>query len=174
MSEPIEIVAYDHNWPVRYELERPLIVGALGAELRDVQHIGSTAVRGLGAKPVIDILAAVDWLGPAAAYRERLEPLGYQHRSHAEDADRLFFWKGSPEAFHVHVVTYGSWTYRRHLLFRDYLLAHPAVAQQYERLKRELAAEAGTNRDRYAASTIEFVDSIVARALATAHGSDHA
>jgi GrpB-like predicted nucleotidyltransferase (UPF0157 family) len=167
-SEIIEIVEYTPKWATTYQQEKELINAVLNQELLDIQHIGSTSVPGLGAKPILDILIAVQGLGTAEKYCTQLQSLGYEHVSHAEDAERLFFRKGTPRTHHLHIVEHGSWTYWRHILFRDYLLAHPEIAQQYEQLKREMALKFKADRVAYTQSKAKLVQLIVAQALAEA------
>lgn len=139
---------------------------SLKQEVADIQHIGSTAVPGLSAKPIIDILIAVNQLAAAEEYSIHLQKIGYEYVYYAENIDRLFFRKGTPRTHHVHIVEYGSWTYWRHILFRDYLLVHPETAQRYEQLKREIAIKFKTDRNAYTNSKTEFIQSIVAQASA--------
>jgi GrpB-like predicted nucleotidyltransferase (UPF0157 family) len=156
LSEAIEIVEYDPEWPARYSRERSPLLTVL-IEAVDIQHIGSTAVPGMAATPVIDIMVAVPRLGPAEEYLDRLATLGYQHRRAKHDRARLFFWKVGTRSHHVHIVAAGSAEYRQHMRFRDYLLAHPAAAQDYIALKRMLAAQYGSDRDGYALAKTAFI-----------------
>ena len=170
MTEPhpndtIHIVEYNPNWPALYEQERVLVAAALGEIATEVHHVGSTAVPGLSAKPIIDIMVAVTSLTLPEDYDSKLAPLGYEYHD-SEEAGRLFFRKGTPRTHHVHIVESGSWTLRRHLLFRDYLRAHPQTMQQYVRLKQELAIRFESDRKAYTEAKTEFVESIVALAAA--------
>ena len=165
-SEVIEIVEYEHRWDTTYQQEKEIINVALKQEIIDIQHIGSTSVPGLSAKPIIDILIAVNKLASAKKYSIQLQKIGYQYIYYAENGDRLFFRKGIPRTHHVHIVEYDSWTYWRHILFRDYLLTHPETAQQYEQLKREMAIKFKADRDAYTDSKTKFIQSIVALAAA--------
>jgi GrpB-like predicted nucleotidyltransferase (UPF0157 family) len=161
----IEIQDYDSEWPRRFRAEKDRIGEAFGGLARDIQHVGSTAVPGLAAKPIIDILLAVEDLAETSAYVIRLEELGYTNVPHGEDAERRFFLKGMPRTHHVHVVEFGGWTYRKHLLFRDYLLDHPPAVEEYERLKRILAKQFRDDRSRYVKGKFEFIESVIARAV---------
>jgi GrpB-like predicted nucleotidyltransferase (UPF0157 family) len=156
LSEAIAVVDYDATWPARYARERTQLLTVL-LEAVDIQHIGSTAVPGLAATPVIDILVAVPQLGPAEDYIERLAPLSYQHRRAKHDRTRLFFWKVTPRTHHVHIVAAGSAEHQQHLRFRDYLRAQPEMAQAYAALKRELAARYGSDRDGYVRAKTDFI-----------------
>lgn len=165
-SETIEIVEYDCRWTVAYQQEKQLVTAALKQEIIDIQHIGSTSVPGLSAKLIIDILVAANKLNTAEIYSSQLQEINYQYIYYTENVDRLFFRKGTPRTHHLDIVESGSWTYWRHILFRDYLLAHPETAQQYEQLKREMAVKFKTDMNAYANSKTQFIQSIVTLALA--------
>jgi GrpB-like predicted nucleotidyltransferase (UPF0157 family) len=176
MSRAVEIVAYDSNWPRLFAKEKKLILDALGPIGVRVEHIGSTAVPGLGAKPIIDMLAGVIHLEQAKVCIAPLKLIGYAYEPEleAQVPERRFFNKGaSPEDqhYHLHLVEVTSDFWRRHLLFRNYLRAHAAVAEEYERLKKRLAAEYGRNREGYTEAKTPFIESIVARASAAYGGS---
>ena len=161
----IEIRDYDPEWPTVFRAEKGRIRAAFGGLAKDIQHVGSTAVPGLAAKPVIDILLAVEDLTETVAYLIRLEELCYTYVPHNEDAERRFFLKGMPRTHHVHVVRFGGWTYWKHLLFRDYLLDHPSKVKEYECLKRILAEQFRDDRSRYVEGKSEFIESVIARAV---------
>jgi GrpB-like predicted nucleotidyltransferase (UPF0157 family) len=156
-DDHVVVVNYDPTWPAAYERERAALCRALGAVITDIQHIGSTAIPGLQAKPVIDILAAVRRFEPVEVYAACLEPLGYRHMSHPNEAERIFFRKGAPRTHHLHIIEDGSWEHRRLILFRNYLLKHPQTTEAYEALKRDLAARFGNNRPLYTESKTTFI-----------------
>lgn len=164
-NESFELTDYNSQWPLLFEQESALIAEALGDDVIDLQHIGSTSVPGLRAKPIIDILVAVESFAPVENYARRLEPLGYHYHSQEDDAERLFFWKGTPRTHHLHIVEYATWEHQRHLLFRDYLRAHPDIARWYEDVKRELAEAFKGNRPAYTKGKTAFIKSIMARAV---------
>jgi GrpB-like predicted nucleotidyltransferase (UPF0157 family) len=163
--DTIEIRDYDTEWPTMYLAEKGRIGTALGELAKDIQHVGSTAVPGLAAKPVIDILLAVDDLAETGVHLIRLEEFGYTYVPHNEDAERMFFLKGMPRTHHVHVVRFRGWTYWKHLLFRDYLLDHPSTVKEYESLKIILAERFRDDRSRYVEGKSEFIESVIARAV---------
>ena len=141
----IELAAYDPAWAERYRTEAAAVAEALGALLIEIEHVGSTAVPGLAGKPTLDIAAGVTSLElPPAAVR-RLEELGYENA--AEDArpgERRFrSGPAVPRNTIVHVVTWGGGAWLDYLRFRDALRTDPAVAREYEVLKRTLLAERG-------------------------------
>ncbi|MHB0874462.1 MAG: GrpB family protein [Anaerolineae bacterium] len=168
MPRPVVIVDYDQEWPARFAEEREIIVAAIGPHVVAVEHVGSTAVPGLGAKPVIDIIVGVRSLADAAACIEPLAAVGYDyHRDHeAEMPERRYFdVQTERRDAHLHMVEYGGEFWRRHLAFRDYLRAHPEASAEYDRLKRELAARFGRDRDGYTNAKSDFVKDIERRAL---------
>ena len=171
----IRIVPYDPEWPARFEAERQRLVDALGTVALRIEHNGSTAVPGLSAKPVIDIQISVAHLQPIDAYRTSLERAGYTHVPHPDDAFAPFFHRPAtwPHDYHVHVVEAGSAEERRTLQFRDYLRKYPGAAQEYDELKRSLAArfagEDDASREAYAAAKTDFIHAIEVRSYYDAY-----
>ena len=165
----VRVVDYDARWPSMFEEARAEIVGVCGPALVAVEHIGSTSVPGLAAKPIIDILAAVVRLEEARHLVGPLAAVGYEYVPEHEAAlpGRRFFRKGRRGAgtHHLHVVELGGWEWRRQLLFRDYLRARPEAVAEYERLKRHLAAHAA-DRGAYTDAKAPFIKSVVEKALA--------
>jgi GrpB-like predicted nucleotidyltransferase (UPF0157 family) len=162
---------YDPEWPGMFEREAALIRAALGDSAIRVEHIGSTAVPGLAAKPVIDMLVAVRSFDPADAYAEPLERLGYEYGAE-EEPDHRFFKKALDErrAVHIHVMVEGGEWDMRHRAFRDHLRADPAEARRYEAVKREMAARHPLDRDAYAESKTPYIRSVEARLRAERFG----
>jgi GrpB-like predicted nucleotidyltransferase (UPF0157 family) len=132
----VEIVDYDADWPVRYLEERGRIAHALGSQARRIEHIGSTAVPGLSAKPIVDIMVSVDDPDDEAAIRQPLETVGYVLRVR-EPHHRMY---RTPERdVHVHIWEAGGDDEERHLRFRDRLRSNAEARDRYERTKRALA-----------------------------------
>ena len=151
----------------KYEAEKARILAAIGRWLVAIEHVGSTAVPGLGAKPIIDITAAIRSLSDTPQCVEPLRAIGYEYvpEFEADLPERRYFRKGPPEDhYHLHMVEQTSEFWARHLLFRDTLRAHPEVAREYERLKRELAARFGSDREGYTDAKTEFIESTIAKA----------
>jgi len=163
-NDQVVIVEYDPRWPVAYTEEKIAVCAALTGMLTDIQHIGSTAIPGLRAKPVIDLLVIVPRFEAIPAYAQRLEPLGYTHSYQPMEPVRIFFRKGQPRTHHLHIVEDGSYECRRLLLFRNYLLQHPETAFEYEALKRELAERFAEDRPRYTESKTDFIQGVIALA----------
>lgn len=135
----------------------------VGLQIR-LEHIGSTSVPGLAAKPVIDILAGRPVSISGDRYVAALRQLGYEHKGSFGIPGRNYFRRGSPRSHHVHLVSWSSEFWRDHLLFRDYLRTHPLVASEYETLKREIAVMYVQDRDRYTDAKGPFIRSILRRA----------
>ena len=173
----IIIADYDPAWPGMFAAARDELVRAIGAWVTGVEHIGSTAVPGLAAKPVIDILVGVRTLAEADAHCiAPVVALGYEYiaKYEAEMPYRRYFkWPAGDGRLehHIHLVEQGSEFWERHLLFRDYLRAHPDSVRAYERLKRKLAPRFDDVND-YADAKTEFIRRAEARARESLHSGD--
>ena len=168
--DEIEIVEYDPRWPALFAEEAVRLRAALDpALIVGLEHFGSTAIPGMAAKPIIDILIAVRSLAAARErFVESLEDLDYVFWADNPKTDRLFFVKGMPpygvrRTHHVHVVAPTAEPWQR-LGFRDYLIAHPAEARRYADLKRSLAAAHRNDREAYTDAKAAFVEEIMAKA----------
>jgi GrpB-like predicted nucleotidyltransferase (UPF0157 family) len=138
----------------------------LGTIVVSTHHIGSTAVPGLRAKPIIDILLEVSSLPELDERADRLEKLGYEAMGEFGIPGRRYFRKGrSARTHHIHAFKRGDTHIRRHLAFRDYLIAHAEIAAQYGRLKAGLAAEFANDNEGYCAGKDGFVKFYEAEAL---------
>jgi GrpB-like predicted nucleotidyltransferase (UPF0157 family) len=175
MSDTLEVVPYHPDWPLQFNAERGRLAATLGSRALRIDHHGSTSVPGLAAKPIIDIQVSVEALHPIDTYAELFVQLGYVHVPHADDAICPFFHRPSawPHTHHIHVVQAGSMEERRTLAFRDYLRAHDEAAEEYQDLKRHLAAQYrgadDSAREAYAAAKTEFIRQVVERAFAEGH-----
>ena len=166
---PIIIADYDPAWPAMFKQERAILQTALGSLLVACEHVGSTAVPGLAAKPIIDLLVGVRSLAEAEShYIEPLETLGYIHIPDYKSwlADELFFRKGitGPWTHHLRMMQPSSPLWERRLLFRDYLRRHREVADTYANLKRSLATEFGDNIAAYRDAKTAFIEEMMLKA----------
>ncbi|MGW4153710.1 GrpB family protein [Micromonospora chersina] len=167
----VQVQVYDPSWPERYAEEAELLRHTLADSLLAVEHVGSTAVPGLAAKPVIDILAAVRDFNGFPALVEHLQEIGYTYtpESEADDPSRRVFRKG-PEnltrlrTHHLHVTERGSDYWRRLIAFRDHLRTHPEDAASYVSLKHDLAARHAADPGRYTRDKRDFLRDIEQRA----------
>jgi GrpB-like predicted nucleotidyltransferase (UPF0157 family) len=165
--DEVVIAAYDPSWPQIFAGEAQAIRQALGDILVGIEHVGSTAIPGLAAKPVIDIAVSVTSLAAGTEAVPALEALGYDCRGENGIPGRLFFRKGVVEfrrTHHLHLVEAGHEQWAAMLAFRDYLRAHPGDAQRYEALKRELAMKFRDNRRAYTNGKADFVHAALAKA----------
>ena len=162
MPEPVIVVPYDSGWPKKYENEKHLILSVAGDLLKAIEHIGSTSISGLGAKPIIDILAGVDDLDIALECVAPLAGIGYEYRSETNPSipERRYFRKGKPRLFHLHMCEYKGSFWYKHILFRDYLREHPEVAAEYFELKKRLAEKYGRDRIGYTEAKADFIERI--------------
>ena len=160
----VRLAPYDATWPLEFEAEVERIERACDGRPIKLEHIGSTSIPGLSAKPVIDILAGRPGNGPGARYITSFKQLGYEHKGAYGIPGRNYFRKGVPRTHHVHLVSWSSDLWRDHLLFRDYLRAHPEIAREYETIKRELATMYLQDKEQYTDAKGPFVRSIVRRA----------
>ncbi len=161
--EPVYLVPYDPRWPRLFEEERARVETAVGAWAEVIEHVGSTAVPGLDAKPVIDVLVGLGSMHDAGRCIRPLEGLGYECRGEAGVPGRLFFrrFREGQRAFHLHLAVLGGEVWNDRLLFRDHLRAHPETASEYARLKRELAARYRGDREAYTAAKTGFVGGVL-------------
>jgi GrpB-like predicted nucleotidyltransferase (UPF0157 family) len=158
----VRIVEPDPRWPSLYEQLRDRAVAALGDLVVRVEHVGSTSVPGLGAKPVIDLDVVIRSRDDLPEAIRRLAAYGWEHIGDLGITGREAFSRppGLPTA-NLYVCAEDSDELRRHCAFRDYLRAHPDEAAAYERLKRELAARFSDDVDSYAEAKSEFVQRIL-------------
>jgi GrpB-like predicted nucleotidyltransferase (UPF0157 family) len=164
--QPIEVVDYDPNWPALYAEERDRVAAGLGGAAKAIEHVGGTAVPGLAAKPVVDIMIGVEDIERAGQAVAGLIELGYEYVPELETQlpDHRYFRRGTPDAYHVHMVSLDSDFWTEHLLFRDYLRGHPQAADEYGRLKRGLAARFRDNRKAYTEGKRPFIETVIAAA----------
>lgn len=150
LNDLVEAVPYNMDWPERFRLERARVLEVLfpftGPLL--VEHVGSTSVPGLSAKPVLDIVAYIEKFPLSGEAIDALGALGYEYRGEAGIPGREFF-RTNPRDRHLHVVGFGNAFFASHMLFRTYLRAHPDAARRYEALKFELAEPFRDDRDSY-------------------------
>jgi GrpB-like predicted nucleotidyltransferase (UPF0157 family) len=164
--QPIAVVDYDPDWPQRFEFLRERIAGAIGDLAAAIEHVGSTAVPNLAAKPIIDIdvLLKSDSMLPAAI--ERLASLGYVHRGNLGVPEREAFL-APPEDLphHLYLCPPRSAEFRRHVAFRNFLRAHPEQARIYGDLKIVIAERFREDRSAYVTAKSEIVNELTSRAI---------
>lgn len=168
MDEVI-ITEYNPNWVLSFKQESACIRAVLDIDIvTRIEHFGSTAVPGLAAKPIVDILIGVRSLAEAKQVAvSPLEQLGYAYWLENPDPQRMFFVKGllpnSPRTHHIHMVEPDSVLWER-LIFRDYLCKHPDEAARYAQLKYDLAQRFSSDREAYTAGKAEYINSVMQKA----------
>ena len=164
---PVTLAEYDAAWPERYADLAGAIQAALGDAVVSIEHVGSTSVPGLVAKPIIDIVLVVADSADEEAYVPKLEASGYRLRIREPDWFEHRLLKPRDEDVNLHVFSVGSSEIDRMLVFRDRLRAEPAERERYAAVKRELAARPWRHVQNYADAKTPVVDEIVARARAS-------
>jgi GrpB-like predicted nucleotidyltransferase (UPF0157 family) len=162
-DEPICIVSYDPEWPDRFEEERAALEEAIGPWVKGgIHHVGSTAVPGLDAKSIIDILVGVEGLESAKPCFAPLAELGYLYAPYRVE-QMHWFCKPDPSrrTHHLHLVPAGSPRFCNELAFRDRLRADPEVAARYAELKHELGVRFEHDREAYTDAKASFIERIL-------------
>lgn len=154
---------YDSRWPLEFERVRAELAHALPSWVLSIEHVGSTAVPGLDAKPIIDVLVGVPSLQRGLELRPILESLGFEYRANDELPDRHYFprTRDGYRVHHVSVAEPGSRHYRNTLIFRDALRADRQLAGRYARLKHRLARELGLVRFAYLNAKTELIHAVL-------------
>ena len=164
MTEPVELHSYDPAWPAAFIRERDLIAPLFPRPPLVIEHMGSTAVPGMAAKPILDLIVLVGDLRDGHAAVPALEALGYSFWAANPDKTKLYLAKGLPPApartHHLHIHDDAA-EVERHLIFRDHLRSSPEAAAAYLALKRTLAERFRDDRESYSRQKTQFVDDIV-------------
>ena len=159
------VILRDHNkeWSNLFDKEANLISSKISDYIVDIQHIGSTAIPGTIAKPIIDMAVAIDDLSDVKKIIPLLQKIEYEYRGEQGIPDRHLFVKGDEEfrTHHLHLMLNTSYEWKKHILFRDYLRQHPSEAKQYSELKKKLAAKFEFDREKYTNSKEEFILRII-------------
>jgi GrpB-like predicted nucleotidyltransferase (UPF0157 family) len=161
LSEQLRLVPYEPDWPLLFLEEDELLRVALCEYVLDIQHIGSTAIPGMPAKPILDIGVAVTNFEEAARCIPLMEQLGYKYKGENGIPRRHYFVKGNPRTHHLHMLEIESTEWKNHLLLRDYLRANAASAQDYANLKQNLAAQFAADREAYQAGKDAFIREVL-------------
>jgi GrpB-like predicted nucleotidyltransferase (UPF0157 family) len=165
LADDVILVPYDPTWPAKFEAEKTLLLQAFPTQFIAIEHVGSTAIPGMSAKPIIDLIGGVRSMQAADDLLAPLCAIGYDTSPefNATLTDRRFLlrWPEGIRTHHLHLVVYGGQAWPRTLLFRDRLRADPALASAYEALKHELAAQFAHDREAYTEAKTEFVKQIV-------------
>ncbi len=155
----IEVVDYDSNWQKKFESEKLLLTKAIGVNAIKIEHIGSTSIVGLAAKPIIDILIEVSSLTELDTANEKLEALGYKVKGENGISGRRYFQKGGNQRSHqVHAFQTNDINLLRHLAFKKYLIAHLAIASEYSAIKKDAVSKCENNINVYMTLKNNFIE----------------
>lgn len=158
----VKLVPYDAAWPKIYATEEKLVLSEIGRDILDIQHVGSTAVPGMIAKPIIDIAVMLEDIEAAVSFTRQLENIGYHYASRRSKPERVLFIKGCDDSQTVYLQFLEKEAFRvRKVKFRDILINDKSVAEDYCRLKQELADKYRDDRYSYSAAKEEFIDRVV-------------
>ena len=174
MARIVEVLPYDPTWPQIYCAEASQVSTVLGANLLAAYHIGSTAVPGLAAKPIIDILLVVRELQALDTCNTALAALGYQAKGEHGIIGRRYFSKkeGDRHLFHLHAYAEGHADIIQHMNFREFLIAHPGAVVDYQTLKQGLAEQFRDAPAEYTAGKADFIREVEKWAAAWRAGLD--
>jgi GrpB-like predicted nucleotidyltransferase (UPF0157 family) len=169
----IVIVDHDPNWPAKFEHHAALISQALGSKALIIEHVGSTAVPGLAAKPIIDIDVIVADSSDESTYLDALVAAGYVLRVREPEWHEHRMFRTPELDVHIHLFSTGCVEFTRHVIFRNWLRNHPEDRLHYESVKRRLAQEDWADMNAYANAKSEVVEAILARASESSASPGH-
>jgi len=159
----VKLVRYNPNWWQRFKCEEKKIRKVFGRDALEIQHVGSTAIPGILAKPIIDIALIVPSFQKAKLYEKRLKEIGYKIKKNDTRKERLFFTKGPEKkrTHYLHIGEIGSNYAEDMILFRNYLRKHKDTAKEYSELKENLAKRYQDKREIYTVRKTELIKKIV-------------
>jgi len=162
-KDEVNLVNYCPDWPQEFEKEKNNLQKILEGYALAIEHVGSTSVPGLSAKPILDIAVAVSDRETLHKLIPILADAGYDVLDSIEKCGEVLARRGNPECrtHYIHVEIKGSAYWNNHILFRDYLLKHPEIVQQYETLKKDMALKFKEDRKKYTAAKNEFIQNIL-------------
>lgn len=160
----IKLAPHSEQWRQLFAEEAARIRAAIGEFTALIEHIGSTSISGIAAKPIIDIGVGAEKAADGEKCVAPLENIGYEYRGEHGIAGRFYFVKGEPRTHHLHLVEAGGDFWRSHLLFRDYLRANSAAAKEYENLKLALAGKYVNDREAYQRGKADFIENVLKNA----------
>jgi len=157
----VKLIPYQSEWKKLFEEERDLLNSVLADII--VEHIGSTSIPGIHAKPIIDIMVGVKDIKEGFKFIKPIEKLGYEYKGEYGIPGRLFFIKEicQMRTHHIHMVEYCSEFWNTHLFFRNYLIKNKDVARKYEKLKIELASKFEKDRNAYTEGKADFIREVL-------------
>lgn len=169
---PVVIVPYNTEWINLFQNESAMIRLVIGDYISSIEHIGSTSIPGLAAKPIIDMLIGVKHLADSPSFIPLLVGLGYHYKPEYEKdlPERRYLYKveHGRDTFHLHMVEPDTAFFTRHIAFRDYLRTHPATMSAYASLKYDLAQKFGADREGYTDAKTDFIKDVERKSMGSA------
>lgn len=157
----VKLAPYSTTWRRKFNAEQRRLDTKLAPRRYRIEHIGSTAVPGLDAKPIIDIAIQIPCFRALKTWVKRLESAGYHYKGEYGLPGRHFFVRGSPATHHLHLVTPETHHWNDWLLFRDFLQAHPDASERYRQTKQKLAVRFANNRNAYTRAKTPLVEKLM-------------
>lgn len=159
----VKLIAHNPKWRLSFEKEAKKLRKVFGQDCIDIQHVGSTAIRGILAKPIIDIALIVLSLKRAKRYTRKLKEIGYNLKENDKKTERLFFTKGPEKkrTHYLHIGQIGSGYAEDMILFRDYLCSHKDAAKRYSELKKRLADQYQDAREIYTEKKRKLIEEVI-------------
>jgi GrpB-like predicted nucleotidyltransferase (UPF0157 family) len=159
----VAVVAHNEDWHRLFDEEATRLRSTIGIAAVSIEHIGSTAICGLAAKPILDIMVGTPTFETELRFVNELIAIGYEYKGENGVPERHFFGKGVPRTVHLNVVRFGGQFWLSHLAFRDYLRNNPDASKEYEQLKLSLAERFPNDRESYTKGKLAFVERILAK-----------
>jgi GrpB-like predicted nucleotidyltransferase (UPF0157 family) len=163
-ADILQFLPYNPEWKILFEEEKQQLQSTIGNDIVDIQHIGSTSIPGIIAKPILDIGIAVNNFEEAAICIKPLEKMGYTYKGESGIPRRHWFAKGEPTTHHVHILEIHSQNWKNNLIFRDYLKRNLEIAKQYAELKMQLLKQFNADRDAYQEAKKPFIEQVLKQA----------
>lgn len=167
-KDVVELVPYCKDWSKEFEKEKKRLKKILGSLALDIQHVGSTSIAGLSAKPIIDIAVAVENVSVLSKLIDLLSKKGYDVKDSINEFGEILARKGTPDnrTHYIHIEVLNSIFWNNHILFRDYLIKHPEYIKKYEDMKKEMFERYKNERKLYTASKNDFIEQVLELARA--------
>jgi GrpB-like predicted nucleotidyltransferase (UPF0157 family) len=162
----VKLARYDRKWKSDFKVEEKKLKKIFGKDCLELQHVGSTAISGILAKPIIDIAIVTPFISEVKHFEGELNKIGYKIKKNDNRKERLFFTKGPEEkrTHYLHISEIGSGYIEDMILFRDYLCKHDDMAKNYSGLKEKLAEKYKNRREVYTAKKEKFIKEIIKKA----------
>jgi GrpB-like predicted nucleotidyltransferase (UPF0157 family) len=164
IDEKIHIEEYNPEWVRQFIYEKEQLCNALGDKVLGIEHIGSTSIPGIWAKPIVDIMIGVNSLPLEKSFIAKLIELGYENLGEAGVSGRIYFRKRSPKAYNVHITQFGNLIWKNNIFLRDFLLSNKDEAMRYSELKKNIMAEGVNNLLEYSERKADFINEILKKA----------